>query len=93
MRRAIQFACAWVGSLFLAALPAAAQCVMCYKTAEGAGSRTIAFLKLGIMIMMIPTLFILGSLALMVYRRRKRHEHDDFHASSLPALSTPPEMP
>jgi len=77
----------------MAALPAAAQCVMCYKTAAGAGSRTIAFLKLGIVIMMIPTLFILGSLALMVYRRRRRHEQDAFYDGSVPALSSPPEAP
>jgi hypothetical protein len=77
-------------------LPAFAQCIMCYKAAEGAGSRTIQFLKLGIMIMLIPTLFIFAAIALMVYRRRKNAFHDssephDLPGSSLPALPHAPE--
>src|SRR5262245_32490614 len=70
MRRAIQLVCAWAVTL-LAALPASAQCVMCYKAVEGSGSRTIQFLKIGIFILLIPTLFVFASIALMAYRRRK----------------------
>lgn len=92
MRRTIQLACASASALLFAALPAAAQCVMCYKTVAGAGARTIAFLKLGIIIMLIPTLFIFAALALMVYRRRKSSDQNtDGPERESPFPTTSPE--
>ncbi len=54
----------------LCELPAAAQCVMCYTTTAGSGARTIEALKMGILIMLVPTLAIFAGIFFLVYRRR-----------------------
>jgi hypothetical protein len=92
MRRTLQIACAWTAATLLTlqftALPASAQCVMCYKAVEGAGTRTIDVIKVGIYILMIPTLFIFGAIALMAYRRRKQ-EPEEGQVVEVPAVSIP----
>jgi hypothetical protein len=55
------------------AVPAAAQCVMCYLSAAGSGDRGIRTLQIGIVILMIPTVAILSGLGWMVVRRRNSH--------------------
>lgn len=57
MTRLCQFVFVWLLVTPLASLPAAAQCVLCYKSVEGAGSRTIEVLKVGILILLVPTLY------------------------------------
>ena len=51
-------------------LPVQAQCVMCYTTTVGSGARTIEALKIGILIMLVPTLAIFAGIFFLVYRRR-----------------------
>ena len=67
---------------------------MCYKAVEGSGSRTIQFLKIGIFILLIPTLFVFASITLMAYRRRKgafgEGNQEDLSGDSLPELPLPP---
>lgn len=70
LRVAQLFAAQALATLF-ATLPAAAQCVLCYRTAQGAGAKIIGVLKVGILILLIPTVLIFGAVALMLYRRRK----------------------
>jgi hypothetical protein len=66
----------WISALLtagvvqvLTAAPAAAQCVLCYTSAAGAGDRGIRTLQIGILILMIPTVSILAGLVWMVVRR------------------------
>lgn len=88
MRHAAQFATAWLLTLFFSAAPAAAQCAMCAKSVASGGGRVIDVIKLGIYVLLIPTILIFGALALMVYRRRQRtapgDSEDGFAASTLP---------
>lgn len=73
MRQVCQFAFAWLLTLLYATAPALAQCAMCIKAVESAGTRVIDVVKVGIYILLVPTVLIFGALALMVYRRRKHH--------------------
>jgi len=54
----------------LTSLPAAAQCILCYSSAAGAGGRGIRALQIGILVLLIPTLAILAGVLWVAYRRR-----------------------
>ena len=69
--KVVQWVAAQALATLFATLPAAAQCVLCYRTVQGAGARVISVLKVGILILLIPTVLIFGAVALMLYRRRK----------------------
>jgi len=58
--------------VLLAASPhAAAQgCAMCYQSASASGPRTIHALRNGIVILIIPPMFICAAISFLVYRRR-----------------------
>ena len=45
-----------VAVFVLNAAPAAAQCIMCYASAAGTGSRGIRALQIGILVLLVPTL-------------------------------------
>ena len=45
-------------------------CAMCYQSAASSGARLIHALKSGIVILIIPPLFMTGAFARLVYRRR-----------------------
>lgn len=94
----------WLSSIGLAALsfwlgsvPAAAQCAMCYATASGSGSRTIRALQIGILILLVPTITILGGLVVLALRRRNSSsswESDaepGWEANLLPSSPSPGE--
>ena len=87
MRRAAQFAFAWLLTALFAASPAAAQCAMCAKSVVAGGTRAIEVIKVGIFVLLIPTILIFGAIALMVYRRRKYHVPEP--AAEMPANSLP----
>ena len=53
------------------AVPAAAQCFLCYVSAAGSGDRGIRTIQIGILILMIPTVAILAGLVWVVVRRSK----------------------
>jgi hypothetical protein len=51
--------------------PAAAQgCSLCYQSAASAGSRAIQGLRNGIVVLILPPLFICMGISYLVYRRR-----------------------
>ena len=50
--------------------PAAAQCIMCYASASGAGSRGIRAIQIGIIVLLVPTLTIGAGVLWLAYRRR-----------------------
>ena len=59
-------------ALFLLSLPAtaAAQCIMCYMSAGSTGERGAHVLRVGILVLAIPTLLTFAGIFLLVYRRR-----------------------
>ena len=59
-----------VAMFFLNAAPAAAQCFICYTSAAGAGSQGIRALKIGILVLLVPTLTMLAGVLWLAYRRR-----------------------
>ena len=59
-----------VAMFFLNAAPAAAQCFICYTSAAGAGSQGIRALKIGILVLLVPTLTMLAGVLCLAYRRR-----------------------
>lgn len=82
VRRVTGLATIAVGSL--AASPVLAQgCALCYNTASAAGSRGIAALRHGILILMIPPVIIFGVVCFVTVRGRNRFNDasEDFHYS------------
>ena len=59
-----------VAVFFLNAAPAAAQCIMCYASAAGTGSRGIRALQIGILVLLLPTLALGAGILWLAYRRR-----------------------
>ena len=59
-----------VAVFVLNAAPAAAQCIMCYASAAGTGSRGIRALQIGILVLLVPTLTLGGGVLWLAYRRR-----------------------
>jgi len=63
-------------SLLATSPHAAAQgCAMCYQSASASGPRTIHALRNGIIILIIPPMFICGAISFLVYRRRNFYYH------------------
>ena len=59
--------------VLLAASPVFAQgCALCYNTASAAGSKGIAALRNGILILMIPPVIIFGVVCFFTLRGRNR---------------------
>ena len=87
-----------VAVFFLNAAPAAAQCIMCWASAAGAGSRGIRALQIGILVLLVPTLGLGGGVLWLAYRRRNSDalesevsEKDSNWNEGLMALPVPPE--
>ena len=57
-------------------------CALCYTQAAGSGSRVIAALKSGILILVIPPMLICLGITWMAYKKRNEFNED------LPAEST-----
>jgi hypothetical protein len=55
-------------------LAAAQGCSMCYQSAAAAGSDTIHALRNGIVILIVPPIFICVGITFLVYRRRNLHD-------------------
>ena len=82
MSRAIQnslFALALLASPIVAPIAAHAQnCALCYSQAAGSGSRAIAALKSGILVLIFPPMMICIGLGITSYKKRNRfHQKDD----------------
>jgi hypothetical protein len=65
-----------VAALFVPALAYAQGCALCYTQAAGLGSRMIAALRSGILILAIPPVLICGGITWMAYKKRD-HFNDD----------------
>ena len=48
----------------------AAQCIMCYMTATASGERGAHVLRMGIIVLALPTLLTFAGIFLLAYRRR-----------------------
>jgi hypothetical protein len=75
MNKTTQFAtriCALAMALAIPAYTYAQNCSLCYTQAAGAGSRMIAALKSGILILVAPPMLICLGIAWMAYKKRNQ---------------------
>ena len=63
---------ALVAALVVPGLTYAQNCALCYTQAAGAGSRMIAALKSGILILVAPPMLIFIGIAWMAYKKRNQ---------------------
>ena len=67
-----------VGAAMLAPGAAWAQnCALCYTQAAGAGSRMIAALRSGILVLIVPPMLISVGITWMAYKKRNQFNTDD----------------
>ena len=61
-------------------LPPAAfsqNCALCYSQAASAGSRVIQALRSGILVLVIPPMFMSVGITVLAYRKRNQFKNDD----------------
>jgi hypothetical protein len=63
-------------SLLVPVLTFAQNCALCYTQAAGSGSRMIAALRSGILILAIPPTLICCGIAWMAYKKRNQFNED-----------------
>lgn len=63
-------------ALAIPALTYAQNCSLCYTQAAGAGSRMIAALKSGILILVFPPMLICIGITIMAYKKRNQFNED-----------------
>ena len=63
-------------AFFVPTLLFAQNCALCYTQAAGAGSRMIAALKNGILILVAPPMLICLGIAWMAYKKRNQFNED-----------------
>lgn len=68
--------------LLAPALTFAQNCALCYTQAAGSGSRMIAALRSGILILAIPPTLICCGIAWMAYKKRNQFNEDPYDDSS-----------
>ena len=69
---------ALASALVLAANVACAQsCALCYTQAAGAGHRMIAGLRTGILVLIVPPMFMSVGITVLAYRKRNRCNDKD----------------
>ena len=71
---ALAAAAAVVILLCLPTVTLAQGCALCYQSAASSGPRAIQALRNGIVILIIPPLFICSAITYLVYRRRDLHD-------------------
>jgi len=69
-------------SLVTPALTCAQNCALCYTQAAGSGSRMIAALRSGILILAIPPMLICVGITWMAYK--KRNQFNDYDSADPP---------
>jgi hypothetical protein len=67
---------ALITALAVPALSYAQSCVLCHTQAAGAGSRMIAALKSGILILVAPPMLICLGIAWMAYKKRNQFNEE-----------------
>lgn len=64
--------------MLTAPLPAFSQnCVLCYTQAAAAGARMIQALRSGIVVLMIPPMFMSIGITILAYRKRNQFRAED----------------
>jgi hypothetical protein len=63
-------------SLLAPSMVFAQNCALCYTQAAGAGSRMIAALKSGILVLVIPPMLICIGITWMAYKKRNQFNED-----------------
>jgi hypothetical protein len=79
MDRVARFAArmtALIAAMAVPALTCAQNCALCYTQAAGAGSRMIAALKSGILILVVPPMLICLGIAWMAYKKRNQFNEE-----------------
>lgn len=69
-------------SLMLPVLTFAQNCALCYTQAAGSGSRMIAALRSGILILAIPPTLICAGITWMAYK--KRNQFNEYDSADTP---------
>jgi len=64
-------------SLLVPSLVFAQNCALCYTQAAGAGSRMIAALKSGILVLVVPPMLICVAITWMAYKKRNQFNEDE----------------
>jgi len=64
------------------AVTVAQNCALCYTQAAGSGSRMIAALRSGILILAVPPTLICCGIAWMAYKKRNQFNEDPYDDSS-----------
>jgi hypothetical protein len=74
LRLARRFKAALTGSVVLALNAAcyAQSCALCYTQAAGAGHRFIQGLRTGILVLIVPPMFMSVGITVLAYRKRNR---------------------
>lgn len=69
-----------LGAIILAlAVPAFTQsCALCYTQAAASGARFIAALRSGILVLIVPPMFMSVGITWLAYRKRNQFRQDDF---------------
>jgi hypothetical protein len=66
-----------LAALILAAAPAFSQsCALCYTQAASSGTKLIAALRSGILVLVVPPMFMSVGIAWMAYRKRNQFRQD-----------------
>ncbi len=63
--------------LFVPALTYAQSCALCYTQAAGSGSRMIAALRSGILVLAVPPTLICAGITWMAYKKRNQFNEDE----------------
>jgi hypothetical protein len=73
LKRLLAASLVLVATLLSASAAFAQGCALCYADAAATGPQTQAALRHGILVLMIPPMFIFAGLYLLLYRRRNLH--------------------
>ena len=71
-------------SLVIPSLAFAQSCALCYTQAAGSGSRMIAALRSGILILAIPPTLICVGITWMAYKKRNQFNEDAYSEAPKP---------
>jgi hypothetical protein len=86
LRLGVRGACLAV-SLFTPALLLGQNCALCYTQAAGSGSRMIAALRSGILMLAIPPMLICAGITWMAYK--KRNQFNEYDGADTPESHEP----
>jgi hypothetical protein len=70
-------------AVLLFAVPAFSQsCALCYTQAAASGGKLIAALRSGIVVLMVPPMFMSAGITWLAYRKRNQFRSDDFESNN-----------